>query len=187
MSDESDRFRRIAEVFGARVAGVTDWEAPAPPAGWVARDVVRHLVEWVPGMFASAGLATDGVPSVDDDPVAAWAHVRAALQAGLDDPEIAARTMQFGPAGEHTVAAAVDRFVTPDVLVHTWDLARATGQDDTLDAELSASVLEGFVTMGDALVASGHFGPPVEVDADAPVHARLVAASGRDPGWRPPV
>ena len=82
--------------------------------------------------------------------------------------------------------AAVDRFVTPDVLVHTWDLARATGQDDTLDAELAGSVLEGFVMMGDALVASGHFGPAVAVADDAPVQVRLVAASGRDPGWRPP-
>jgi uncharacterized protein (TIGR03086 family) len=145
------------------------------------------MVEWVPGMFAAVGVAADGGPSVDDDPVAAWGHVRAALQSGLDDPEVAGRTMQFGPAGEHTVVAAVDRFVTPDVLVHTWDLARATGQDDTLDAELSASVLDGFVMMGDALVASGHFGPAVPVAADAPVHVRLVAASGRDPGWHPPV
>ena len=186
MSDESARFRRIADVFGARVAGVTDWDAPAPPAGWVARDVVRHLVAWVPGMFAPVGVAAEAGPSVDDDPVAAWAHVSAALQAGLDDPDTASRTMQFGPAGEHTVAAAVDRFVTPDVLVHTWDLARATGQDDTLDAELSVSVLEGFVMMGDALVASGHFGPAVAVADDAPVQVRLVAASGRDPGWHSP-
>jgi uncharacterized protein (TIGR03086 family) len=186
MSDEAARFRRIADVFDERVAAVIDWEAPAPPEGWVARDVVRHLTSWVPGMFGPVGVVAEQGPAVDDDPVAAWAHVRSALQAALSDPVTSARTMQFGPAGEHTIAAAIDRFVTPDVLVHTWDLARASGQDDTLDTELSASVLAGFEAMGDALVASGHFGPAVPVAADAPVDVRLVAASGRDPAWSPP-
>ena len=185
MSDEAARFRRIADGLDARIAGVADWGAPAPCEGWAARDVVRHLVEWVPGMFTAAGLAAEGAPSVDDDTAAAWAHVRSALQAALDDPVTAGRTMQFGPAGEHTVAAAIDRFVTPDVLVHTWDLARASGQDETLDPEVSGSVLAGFAAMGDALVASGQFAPAVPVADDAPVHVRLVAASGRDPRWTP--
>jgi hypothetical protein len=37
-------------------------------------------------------------------------------------------------AGDHPLDQAIDRFVLGDVLVHTWDLARATGQDETLDA-----------------------------------------------------
>ncbi len=184
MSDEGERFARVAERFSARVAGARDWDAPAPCAGWVARDVVRHLVEWVPGMFVGVGMAMPGV-SVDDDPRGAWSAVRDGLQALLDDPEASARTMQFGPAGEHTVAAAIDRFVTPDVLVHTWDLARATGQDESLDAEVAANVLAGFVAMGDMLAASGHFGRAVAVPDDAPLELRLVAASGRNPAWTP--
>ena len=39
---------------------------PAPPEGWVARDVVRHLVEWFPGFLQSgAGVRLPAGPSVD--------------------------------------------------------------------------------------------------------------------------
>lgn len=183
MSDAGERFRRVAARFDAVVAGVDDWDVPAPCAGWAARDVVRHLVEWVPGMFGSMGVAASPV-AVDDDPVAAWSAVRDGVQALLDDPASAERTMQFGPAGEHRVPDAVDRFVTPDVLVHTWDIARATGQDEHLDPEVSAATLAGFLAMGEMLAKSGHFGAAVPIDDDAPLHLRLVAASGRNPMWR---
>ncbi len=183
MSDAGERFGRVAAGFDVVVAGVGDWDAPTPCAGWVARDVVRHLVEWVPGMFGTVGLVAPPT-SVDDDPVAAWRALRDGLQAVLDDPASAERTMQFGPAGEHTVPDAVDRFVTPDVLVHTWDVARATAQDEVLDPEVSGATLAGFQAMGAMLVQSGHFGAAVPVADDAPLHLRLVAASGRDPAWR---
>jgi uncharacterized protein (TIGR03086 family) len=183
MSDAGERFRRVAARFDEVAVGVADWDVPAPCAGWVARDVVRHLVEWVPGMFGSMGVAAPSV-SVDDDPVAAWRALRDGLQAVLDDPASSERTMRFGPAGEHTVPDAVDRFVTPDVLVHTWDVARATGQDEALDPEVCEATLVGFQAMGEMLVQSGHFGAAVPIVDDAPLHLRLVAASGRDPAWR---
>ena len=60
-------------------SGATDWDAPAPVDGWVARDVVRP-----PGRAGSRrssrparGVRLAGGPSVDDDPVGAWqAHAR---------------------------------------------------------------------------------------------------------------
>ena len=65
--------RWVAGGFTARVEGTTDWDAPAPVAGWTARDVVRHLVEWFPGFLASgAGITLESGPSVDEDPVGAW-------------------------------------------------------------------------------------------------------------------
>jgi hypothetical protein len=53
----ADRYRRAAEGFSARVDAVPGdaWRRPAPCEGWVARDVVAHLVEWVPAFFAGAG------------------------------------------------------------------------------------------------------------------------------------
>ena len=45
--------------------------------------------------------------------------------------------------GEVPLAEAIDRFYTADVFMHTWDLARATGQDDTLDTEYCAELLDG--------------------------------------------
>lgn len=70
----ADDHRRIAGIFTARVLGTpaAAWDTPAPPEGWVARDVVRHLVEWFPSFLEDgAGVKLAGGPSVDDDPAAA--------------------------------------------------------------------------------------------------------------------
>ena len=50
MSTPADEHRRIAGAFTTTVEGVAEesWDQPAPVEGWVARDVVGHLVEWFP-------------------------------------------------------------------------------------------------------------------------------------------
>lgn len=183
----SARFRRVAAAFGdcVRHVAVDAWTAPAPCEGWTARDVLDHLVTWVPAVLGGAGLSFPAAPSANDDPVGAWESFAGTIQAALDDPEVAGRTFDVGPPGTMTVAAAVDMIVTGDILVHTWDLARATGQDVHLDDELASQMLAGIETMGDALVASGHYGPPAPVAPDASVQDRLVARTGRDPDWSP--
>ncbi len=89
MSEISERYRRVAATFTERVEGVPTggWDRPAPCEGWDARDVVRHLVEWLPSFFCGMwGLALPGGPTVDEDPVAAWAALDRMLQGVLDDP-----------------------------------------------------------------------------------------------------
>src|SRR3954452_16189879 len=74
-TDISDRYRRVAARFTLRAGEVPDtaWDNPAPCEGWLARDVVRHMVEWMPEFLLSAGGPTlPAGPSVDDDPVGAW-------------------------------------------------------------------------------------------------------------------
>lgn len=181
MADMATRFRNVAGRFTATVDAVPDdrWEAPAPCDGWVARDVVRHLVEWVPGYFASfGGLDLPTGPSVDDDPAGAWAALRDHLQALLDDPVEAERIIE-SPMGPATVADSIGQFVLGDVLVHTWDLARATGLDETLDAEEVHGLYEGMLPMDAALRASGHYGPRVVVTDDADEQTKLLAFTGR--------
>ncbi|MCB0957823.1 MAG: hypothetical protein KDB12_16850, partial [Ilumatobacter sp.] len=154
---------------------------PSPCEGWAARDVVRHLVDWVPGFFGGAGAPLTTGPSVDEDPAGAWRILGDQLQALLDDPVAAARHVTAGPMGEMTLADAIDRLVTGDVHIHTWDVARACRLDKTLDAEVTADMLAGMAPMDAALRASGHFGPKVDVPADAPVQDRLLAFVGRRP------
>src|SRR5918998_954660 len=97
----ADRHRRYAGAFSDRVRGTRDWSAPAPVAGWAARDVVRHLVEWFPGFLAAgSGVRLPSGPSVDDDPVAAWRHQFHAVQAVLDDPATASRVLVNPHIGE---------------------------------------------------------------------------------------
>ena len=181
MSEQAERFRRVAAEFTAKVDGVSDWDAPAPVDGWVARDVVRHLVEWMPGLFYGPwDLDGGAAPSVDEDPVAAWAATRGTFQAALDDPTVADEEHDL-PPGPMTFAAAVDMLATTDVFLHTWDLARATGQDERLDPEEVHDLLIGLEPMDEILRQSGHYGPRVPVPEDADEQTKLIAFIGRHP------
>ncbi|BCJ31584.1 TIGR03086 family metal-binding protein [Actinocatenispora sera] len=180
----ADRHRQVAGVFTDRVRGTGRWDAPAPVAGWAARDVVRHLTDWLPAFLAAgAGIDLPARPSVDDDPVAAWQAHRDWVQAILDDPETAHRTLSNPHLGTLPLDAAIDQFYTADVFMHTWDLARATGQDDRLDADFCAQLLGGLEPMEELLRSSGQYGPRVVVSADADVQDRLIGFIGRDPHW----
>ena len=184
MSDVAGRYRRVADVFTARVNAVPvdAWDRPSPCEGWVARDVVRHLVDWVPGFLTDAGgPPLPKGPSVDVDPAGAWRALDAGLQALLDDPAVSATEINHPRAGRHRCDAAIGQFVLGDVLVHTWDIARATGLDETLDPELVHDMLIGVEPLDEVLRSSGQYGPRVEVPADADEQTRLLAFMGRRP------
>lgn len=174
----------MAAAFTATVAGVADeqWESPAPPDGWVARDVVAHLIEWFPAFLRnSTGLELPDGPNVQMDPVGAWNAQTAAVQALLDDPVTAEAEYDFGPLGTQRLGDAISMVYIGDVFLHRWDLARATGQDETLDPERCARMLAGMEPMDEVMRRSGHYGPRVAVAADADVQTRLLAFIGRTP------
>ena len=183
MSEAARRFDAIAGAFTERVEAVPPdrWDSPAPCDGWVARDVVRHLVEWIPGLFeAYAGRSMPIAVSVDDDPAGAWRSVHDQLAAWLADPAVASEEIE-PPPGPMTIETAIDMLITGDLLVHTWDLARATGLDEHLDAAEVHRMYEGMLPMDEALRQSGHFGPRVAVPDDADEQTKLLAFTGRRP------
>jgi uncharacterized protein (TIGR03086 family) len=183
MSEIADRYRKVAEAFTARAAAVADdaWDNPAPCEGWVARDVVGHLVEWLPAFFYGTwGLEPRPGPSVAEDPSRAWAALNATIQAALDDPEIA-RSERDTPMGRASFEQTIDTICTGDVLIHTWDLARATGLDERLDADEVHRMVVAMEPMDEMLRQSGHFGPRVEVPEGADEQTRLIAFVGRTP------
>jgi uncharacterized protein (TIGR03086 family) len=180
----SENHRRHAAAFTQRVEHAPDdrWDAPAPVEGWVARDVVRHLVEWFPAfLHGGTGIRLAAGPSVDEDPVAAWSVHRDAVQALLDDPETQGRVLDNPHTGAMPLADAVDRFYVPDVFMHTWDLARATGQDETLDPEMCRGLYEGMQPIEELLRSSGQYGPRVPVPEDADPQTQLLGFIGRRP------
>jgi uncharacterized protein (TIGR03086 family) len=93
-------------------------------------------------------------------------------------------------AGGVTMPAEVMGVVALDELVlHGWDLARATGQPYAVDPVSAAAVLEFAAETAQpeqAHLREGLFGPVVPVPADAPVFDRALGLAGRDPAWAPP-
>ena len=168
MSDPASRHRTNAARFGSIVSGAAAWDAPTPVAEWTARDVVGHLVEWFPPFLAAGSdIELPAGPSVADDPVAAWDHHAAAVQSVLDDPASADRTFAHPMIPPCPLPEAIDRFYTTDVFLHTWDLARATGQPDGLDPGECAALLAEMEPMDEMLRQSGQYGPRIPVDEGA--------------------
>ena len=184
MSNAADEHRRVAGAFTATVESTAPeaWDNPAPPDGWVARDVVRHLVEWFPAFLDGAtGITLPAGPSVDDDPTGAWRTQTDAVQALLDDADTAEREHDFPHIGRMQLGQAINMIYTGDVFLHRWDLARATGQDETLDPGMCAAMLEGMLPMDEVLRQSGQYGPRVHVPDDADVQTKLLGFIGRNP------
>jgi uncharacterized protein (TIGR03086 family) len=171
--------RRFAELTEA--ASPDDWSRPSPVDGWTARDVVGHLLEWLPGFVSRAGVAL--TPLSADDPAAAWRQRAEEVQRLLEEQgDLVYASPMFG---EMPLAAAITQFYTNDVWMHSWDLARALGRDFDLGEERCAAALEGMAPMEDVIRSSGQFGPRVPVPDDASAQDRLLGFIGRDPAWRP--
>lgn len=180
MTEISDRYRRLAVGFTERVVAVPQdrWSSPSPCPGWSARDVVAHMVDSAGWFFRAIGRTPPETPPATEDPVGAWLAVRDAVQTALEDPETA--TAQFeGRMGRQTFEQAVDRFVNFDVLVHTWDLARAAGLDERLDPAEVHAVFEAAKPMDEMLRGSGAFGPKLEPPPGADEQTELLAFLGR--------
>ena len=176
------------------VAGVDDsqLELATPCRGRTVGELVQHLVGLTVAFRAAAakelGPLTDSSPDADGWPAVedGWrsaleAQVPALVHAWQADAAWEGMTQ----AGGVELPGEIGGLVALDELVlHGWDLARATGQTYQLDEQTAVACLE-FVSGFDATGTPGLFGPAVAVGDDAPLVDRLVARSGRDPGWVP--
>jgi uncharacterized protein (TIGR03086 family) len=185
-TDVRDLYRRAQNTFGEHVHRVRadQWDAPTPCAEWDVRTLVNHVlgeIRWAVPLFAGGTIAEVGDrfdgDLLGDDPVAAWDDAAPAAIAAVDADGAMDGTvhLSFGdvPGSEY----ATQLFA--DLLIHGWDLAHATGQDDRLDPELVAACAGWFAGMADAYRGAGAVGPRPAVPADADPQAALLADFGR--------
>lgn len=189
-----DRYRRRADAFQRKIAAVDAdrWSNQSPCEDWTARDVVRHIVDMHAAMLQPVGLRLADAPSVDEDPVTAFTSARADVERLLVDPVLAETSVRT-PAGEMTASEHVDQVVSEDMVLHGWDLARATGQDDTIDPTEVERLWPAAQNIPDVMRTPGAFGPgivvygpEVSVPAEATLQDRLLGLLGRDPSWGRP-
>jgi uncharacterized protein (TIGR03086 family) len=181
MTEIADRYRRRADAFEALIEGTATerWSSPSPCEGWLARDVVAHVVDYSAHVLReTAGVS--GVPGAGDfdDPGAAFRDVREVVQRVLDDPDTSP-----------DVASYLDGALSFDLPQHGWDLAKATGQDATMDSEevdLLWSTLSRDPKVWDWQRDNGWYADAVPVPEDAPLQDRVLGRIGRNPRWAPP-
>lgn len=176
-----DLYRRAAEGAIEVTAAVSadQLDRATPCADWTVQDLLDHLTGGTDYLLAAlaerAPISRQGTSAAD------YQAGVAMVLAGLEEPGVL-RRMCMSPLGfEWPVEQAVAGTFM-DVLIHTWDLARATGQDEHLDPSLVAACTAMFLPdMPERGRQAGIVGPAVDVGADASLQDTLLGAMGRAP------
>ncbi|HZJ26300.1 MAG TPA: TIGR03086 family metal-binding protein [Acidimicrobiia bacterium] len=181
-----------ARHLGGLVANVTD-EAlarPTPCRDYTLGDLIEHVGGLSVGLAAAAEkrtVAGASGPSGDagrlgDDWRTRIPRDLLGLAGSWRNPDAWSGMTQ---AGGIDLPGNICGLVTLDELVvHGWDVARASGQPYACDAA-TLTTIRGFLAGFDTpdVAEGGPFGPPVPVADDAPLVDQVVGLAGRDPGW----
>jgi uncharacterized protein (TIGR03086 family) len=157
-----DRISALIGDFDSRVqsASADRWTAPSPCDDWTARDVVVHVGNNLNSISAGLTGGEKHEISADEDITSAWAQARDSFLGTLPTADLSSPMPT--PMGPMPAEQFIGRLISTDVLVHTWDLARAVGADETLDASAVESAYSGMKPMDAMIRQPGVFGPKVE-------------------------
>jgi uncharacterized protein (TIGR03086 family) len=180
MSEVSERYRAIADGFEDRLHGVAPdgWSAPSPCPEWTARDVAVHVISTHRRVRASLDESEPAEVDAAADLESQWTAARGAVASALADPELSAKTIG-GMFGEQPFESLVGRLLCADTLVHTWDLARATGQSEQLDRNGVARASDFLSAIDEAIRRPGGFAAKILPAEDADAQTRFLNFCGR--------
>ncbi|QPP09989.1 TIGR03086 family protein [Streptomyces bathyalis] len=174
------------------VHGVRDEQlgVPTPCSEYDVSALLNHLIHVVVGFQALAARGTADfttTPDYLDGGKADWRTRFDEETARLVEAWSAPGALEGTSQGMGLPQRTVGGMVLGDLTVHAWDLARATGQDFSPYEPSLPVLLEGWRELAPMGRKMNVFGEPFPVPESASPFDELVALSGRDPGWRPPV
>ena len=184
-----ERHLAVCRRFGEAVGSADGkWDRLSPCDAWDARGVLEHVIGFHDVLLLRPlGLKLE---RPRDNPQRRWELTFHRLHEALGREGLFQRVLDVPAVGTNPPtkldAAKLVPRLTRDVLVHTWDLARAVGADDRLELRWCAGFVEDLPVDPTALTASGMFAAPVAVDDQADMQSKLLARLGRDPSWQPP-
>jgi uncharacterized protein (TIGR03086 family) len=189
---EAQMTARAAAAFTRILRDVTpdQFEAPTPCADYDVRRLINHLLFWGPSLEGAArkqSVPPAGQSEADvdltgsDGAGALQAHVDGLVDAWSLPGAWDGLTWMGGPT--RMPAALVGGMVVGELVVHGWDLARATGRPFTVDDDLLGYLRDEVAKIAEEGRAMGVFGPEVTVPATAPLLDQVLALTGRDPHW----
>lgn len=181
LTDAADAAARV-------VAGVdpAQFAEPTPCTEWDVRALLNHLILWTSYSLERRAHGESVAPELVEHDFAAEPGFAAVYRSQLDqalaawaDPAVWDRKLNV--MGTATAAADVAALMVAEMVLHGWDLAVATGQPYTVPAATAVAALEAIDANAELFRQYQGFADPVPVPSDAPVLARALAASGRDP------
>ncbi|GAA2256932.1 TIGR03086 family metal-binding protein [Streptomyces indiaensis] len=180
------------EAVAQLVAGVTDEQLadPTPCPAYAVRHLLGHLAGLAAAFRDAArkdlGATTDTSPgSALPELAPGWREELPDLLAELGEAwrDPAARTGMTRAGGVDLPGEVAGLVATDELVVHGWDLARATGQPYSPDPAALRVCHDFLAASVDDPGRGAVFGPVVTVEADAPLLDRAIGLSGRDPRW----
>jgi uncharacterized protein (TIGR03086 family) len=179
----------------ALLLGVDEDElsAPTPCDDWTVGALLDHLMG-LSYAFTQAAWKRHETPGADGPPQPSAQHLsrhwRSRLPVLLEDlatawkdPAAWTGTATFG--GATMPATALGTVAMNELIMHSWDLARATGQDYAADPR-TLEVLVEFLSQGPERGRPGRFGPNAPLGPEDDLLEEALILAGRRPNWRPP-
>ena len=173
-------------VTGAAQSGPLDQQTPCPD--WDLRTLLNHTILWTSysaerrahGESVAEDLMSKDFTTEPDYAEAYRAQIARAVQAWSDPQAWAGDRSIMGGA---MPAADIAAMLIMEMVLHGWDVAKATGQDYHCDDELAHALLDTVQAQGDMLRQYQGFAAIAPVPDDAGSLDRALSLSGRDPGW----
>ena len=171
-----------------RMVAPEQWSLPSPCEAWNVYDLVSHVVSANRmAVHLLAGASRDEAVALFTHGVTDGDLVTAYLQSGRDQLEAfrapgALEMTVHHPMGD-VPGVQLLGFRTGDLLLHTWDLSRAIGVDESLDQEAVVEIWNQLSPLSEVIGQLGIFGPGPSgsLGTDATLQIRLLDLTGRRP------
>jgi uncharacterized protein (TIGR03086 family) len=183
----------VPAVAVVRAVRADQLDAPTPCAEFTVRRLLNHLLYWGPSLVGAARKEPAAPPAAGereaDLPAGDWAgavagQIDRTAQAWGDPDAWEGMTQLGGP--DPMPAPLLGGMVLTELVVHSWDLARGTGQRPQWDPELVDYLHREIEKTAEYGRELGVYGPAVPVPVTAPLLDRTLGLTGRDPGWVSP-
>jgi uncharacterized protein (TIGR03086 family) len=165
-------------------------DAPTPCNEYDVHKLINHLLSWGPSLEGAARKKSVAPPAASDQDVdltdGDWKGKLEAqtnsLATAWSEPDAWEGTTRMGSPMQ-LPAPMIGGMVLGELVVHGWDLARATGQEPTWDDEVLTFVYQEVEKTAEQGRDMGVYGDRVQVPDTASVLDRILGLTGRDPNW----
>ena len=183
-SEALKKYIRIANDFEKLLNNTpaSQYDLPTPCSDWNISALIRHVFNT---HFSVASQATElEAPQANpnNDLGQQWETAKTSIIELLANPDSAAKVIS-GMFGTQSFESLAGNLLCADLLFHTWDLAKATGQDDLLDVDAMAQTLSFLEPLDEAIRRPGGFAPKITPSEGDDLQTKFLNFGGRSINW----